>query len=577
MATYGNLTGYTDGPAPGSYTFELKDGRKFTAFGTEAEAFKKRLDQANANMPKPTAQVALGGAEQQGLDLSGSGIEAADFVAPQGGFSPTAFGVEQPTSAAPPPGATSAPPAQPTRPAVAQAAQKRPAPFVKYATGKGGTVVETSADIDPNNPQHGQLRIYDPGARPTKGGMVERGRTVSGGFEPSAEYLAGKRDVLEQKTAEMEKLREAQAASFEAEQNMIIDQRVRLNDQLLEDQKRQRAIDEGVKEAQAQRDAALKEYTGSKVNPQRAFAGGRNWIYAISAGLGAFGATLTKSPNYALQVIEQRVADDIKAQEAEIAIKRDGANNALADLTQKLGSQERAKIALAQVQNQMIQSELASAASREKDATKRASLEQVRLGLQEQWLDFNEQYRVSAQGDVTKSFANVPGSAGRAPGYRLPTLEEYQQYKGAAAPQLKPSETGAQGPKKAAEQVRYESTLNAVDRSLTDFVEAHGGSINPETGEITGNLSLPTDLPGPDSPDVGSAKATLAQIGNVYANMLNSGAEAGQPFKDKVTPGLGVGDATKAQLEAMAREVALRKQQQRQQSPQPVQEEPPQQ
>ena len=163
---------------------------------------------------------------------------------------------------------------------------------------------------------------------------------------------------------------------------------------------------------------------------------------------------------------------------------------------------------------------------------------------------------------ATKQLQNAPARAGSAGGYSLPSFGDIQGSKGALAPQIVPKEGEAGGPvKKSADVVKYESTLNAVDRSLSDFVEAHGGKIDPTTGEISGELSLPTDWPGPDSDDVGGAKSTLAQLGNVYANMLNSGAEAGQPFKDKVTPGIGLTDNPDAAIKAMAREVALRKQQ----------------
>jgi hypothetical protein len=56
--------------------------------------------------------------------------------------------------------------------------------------------------------------------------------------------------------------------------------------------------------------------------------------------------------------------------------------------------------------------------------------------------------------------------------------------------------------------------------------------------------------------------------------MLNAGAEAGQPFKEKVTPqpGMFSNDAAAGQLKAMGREIAMRRQQARNAAPQPVQE-----
>lgn len=406
MATVGNLTGYEPTATPGAYNFLTKDGRKLTAFGAQAEAMKARLDQANAAGPQPTAQASALAEPPHPL---AAGLAAASPMAAavvRGATrSPVATDApKQPVAgAAPPPAPAAAPPPAPPKPPEEQAP----------ATGLKDLGLGYAQD-----PQTGLILEYDPGSPGSRGGPVERGRTIRGGFEEDPAYKAAKWELTQAGLGELDRARAEQAEAFEAEQTLLQDQRVMQNDALMEDQKRAHDIEDGVKRAEQQREAALKEYTSAKVDPRRALAGGKNWLYALAAGLGTFGAGLSKTPNYSVQVLQQRIADDISAQEKEIAIKRDAADNALADLTRKLGSQERAKIALAQVQNQLVQNSLAQHASRTKDAESRSRTEQMRLQMQEQFLNLTEQDRRLAAGEVTTSIVNQPAQAPRAPGWR---------------------------------------------------------------------------------------------------------------------------------------------------------------
>lgn len=402
-----NIVGYEPAATPGAYNFATKDGRKFMAFGAEAEAMKARLDQAKAAGPQPTANVAAD------LLSASTNPVAAAMNAPKVA---RAFASDAP--------------------APSPAAAPDPAPKVDYAfgpnapgEGQPASAPVAAAPAAPTGPRPlglgyfedpatGMIMQWDPGSAGSRGGMVERGRTIRGGFEEDEAYKAAKWELAQAKLGEVDKARAEQAEAFEAEQALLQDQRVMQNDALMEEQQRVRDIEAGVKAAEAQRVAALKDYTGAKVDPRRALSGGKNWLYGLMAGLGTFGAGLSKTPNYSVQVLNQRIADDIAAQEKEIAIKRDAADNALSDLTRKLGSQDRAKVALAQIQNQLAQNSLAQHASRTKDADQRSRAEQMRLTLQEQFLDLAEQDRRLATGEVTTSIVNMPGSAPRAPGFR---------------------------------------------------------------------------------------------------------------------------------------------------------------
>lgn len=413
----GNITGYEPGPIPGSYNFATKDGRKFAFSGVQAEDLKRKLDQASAIGPQPMA-----GTNPYGTTPP----PKVDF----------AFGANPPpTPGAPPPSRADVAPKM-TGAAPAAPATPTPTPPATQSTDLG-----LGYRMGPN----GKIQEFTPGSPGSPGGPTERSRTIhKPGYETDNEQAEAYQDanfeILNQRMAGVEEARQRQAQAFEEEQALLQDQRVLQNDAYNEELKQKADIDLGVKKAEAEREAAVKEYTASKnFDPmKRALSGGKNWIFGLSAGLGAFASTIMKSPNYALEVVHGLIDKDIAAQEKEIQIKGDAANNALADLTRKLGSQERAKIALAQIQGQLFQNSLAQHASRSKDAEYQTRSKELILGLQKDYLDKNEQDRRIAAGEVTMNVVNQPAQAARAPGWRdvgdqLGTYKQLQGLSGGGA------------------------------------------------------------------------------------------------------------------------------------------------
>jgi hypothetical protein len=94
---------------------------------------------------------------------------------------------------------------------------------------------------------------------------------------------------------------------------------------------------------------ARQTFADARVDPTRIGKGGKNWLFGLSAALGAFGAGLARTPNFAMDFINARVADDIRAQEAEINVKGRDADNQLAGLTRSLGDLRLAKTAYKQL------------------------------------------------------------------------------------------------------------------------------------------------------------------------------------------------------------------------------------
>lgn len=75
--------------------------------------------------------------------------------------------------------------------------------------------------------------------------------------------------------------------------------------------------------AQQKADAAFQDYMNAKIDPDRVFGGSAaaQITAAISMALGAFGATLGRTPNFAAQIIDKAIDRDIDAQKATIGKK----------------------------------------------------------------------------------------------------------------------------------------------------------------------------------------------------------------------------------------------------------------
>jgi hypothetical protein len=575
---FGNLLDYEPLPAapgaPPAYNFLTKDGRKVTAFGAEAEAVRRKLDEAKAMGPQPTAQ-----------------IRRDDLVIPEGGFGGFGGAVQNPTALdvgpAPTPGAAAPvaavgpagpPAAPPTVPASIARPPEPTAPAGPQMVAPGHRV----------NPQTGLIEAYRGGAGGSKGGWRDTSQSVRGAYPVNEQFVAEQAAAhgQEQDALRLQHEGEQKLADAEASHNFKL--ALHYDDAQREAQNRADYIQGRVRELDSNFERLNKEYTSARVDPRRMFAGGKNWLYGLFAGMGTLGAGLAKTPNYTLQIIEQRIADDIEAQKAEVAVKRDSADNAYKRLLQETGSSELATKALQGIQLSKLRSELEVASKDGRDKVKQAQAQALFAASDRKWSEWQESYHRAALGDVTKNMVYVPASAGRPAGWypvsdQLATAGKIQnlqqgevQIQKTAADAAKTAGEAARGPeppKKSADQAKYENTLEATSRTLQDFVEAHGGTYNPETGEITGELEMPVDLPGGDTGDTAGVKSTLGALGNVYANMLNAGAEAGQPFKDKVTPQPGTfsNAATVAQLKAMGRETAMRRQQVRSQAPAQVQ------
>jgi hypothetical protein len=395
-AGYGQFVGYE--PANGGANFITRDGKKTFIIGDPAEQLKARIDASaglqpklasNAPTPGPNSASYFPGLQSK-LDAGalGTGIPP---IKPQG--APAVVPLAAPTAA----GGT------PTAPAGAP-----PPQGAAPAAGNGLQPVGLGVYKDAQD----NLYRMAPGSAPTKGGLQLRSQSQRGGFEPNQDYLDQLADQSIDEKLQAQDKADIETADTEQQRQLLEDQRRQIINDTIEANQRAAEKEARVSALTAKRDKAAETYANAKVDPGRAFSGGRNILAGLFAGIGAMAATKTGSPNYALQVYQQKSADDIRAQEDEIAVKKDAADNALKDLTQELGSRELAKNTLESVHLKQFQNAAQRAALTTQDQKTKLFMEQAQSAASAKLAEKMEQYRIQAGGEVDKQFLNVPGSAG---------------------------------------------------------------------------------------------------------------------------------------------------------------------
>lgn len=129
-----------------------------------------------------------------------------------------------------------------------------------------------------------------------------------------------------------------QLAGERAEQTRIAEE-----DAAIERQQRRAAV----QEAQSKYAAAEEDLANTKIDVAKAYGGtGGQILSAIAVALGAFGASMTGGPNYAMQIVNDRVNRELDAQKSEID-KKKGKVTELGRLLQRnetlLGDAEQAR------------------------------------------------------------------------------------------------------------------------------------------------------------------------------------------------------------------------------------------
>jgi len=192
---------------------------------------------------------------------------------------------------------------------------------------------------------------------------------------------------LERQTSDRMESIDAQKARMQAAYD---EQRDMLNAQLKAQQDHAAAMANAKQWADSAADAAQKEAANATVDQGHFFASrgaGQQIALVIGAALGALGSSLTNTPNYALQMIQGAMADDMQAQQANLANKRASANSALKRAMDATGDLDAAKNLVRLQQLQVAQNTIDQYSKMDLADDQKAKLMEIHDGLKAQILD----------------------------------------------------------------------------------------------------------------------------------------------------------------------------------------------
>jgi hypothetical protein len=241
------------------------------------------------------------------------------------------------------------------------------------------------------------------------------------------------------------------------------------------------------KEAELQK--ALDDYNANKqVDPDRykkRMGVGGQILATIGQAMGAFGAAITHSPNYAQQMIERAIDADIRAQEVDIQSRRDAVNmaqNGVAMWRQK-GLDNQASMAAERMrQLQGATAKIDEILTATKNPQLLATGAQIKAGLEKSYNDTLMHYGQTSRSTV--SATPQPGQQGTENQLRMRALEvEVPQKDPKTGKELPPRTILAKSPQDA-EKVRDAITVSRqIKRNLAemrDLVSNTSQSISPK-------------------------------------------------------------------------------------------------
>jgi len=407
---------------------------------------------------------------------------------------------------------------------------------------------------------------------------------VEGGFPVDEDYLEAQSQLSIDRRLAAQEAADRAAAAAEQERDLELENVARTAERVRVQQEQADEAERRVQQDQCLYDETRRVFRESKVDPNRIFSGVKGTVAAIfsavAQGLGAYGATLGRTPNYAQQIIQAAIDRDIAAQEKEIQVRGEAANNALSQLTRSLGDRQQAKILLEQLQKDYVSSQRAQIAA----ATKRddiiARAQEWDINEQQRLLENQQLYLERARGKVVQRVAATAAypQKGQAPHMSEPTAKEVAAdlanvgaAVGIGQQSLQIDKTVAETDKLRADAQKEAAggdmpaetarTLANMDSGLDQAIsiaEKYGYKVDRATGEITEGegAAFPSRgkglIPGvPSNPEFQAFSGDMAAFGRLYAGVLNPTGEPSSPLIERVTPDPTAPDANiKAQLQS---------------------------
>lgn len=446
---YGNIVGYQPGPQPGAYAFQKADGGKFVAFGAPAEDLKARVDasqqqlaavqsnpditpQAVAQNAPPVATALPASYEAEAQDNLNSAFDSTPLPAGSGqplpAEAPAQVASEANMSVAP---TANAPGASPNQAAPVQSATQQPS-AVRGGEGtplfrdpKTKEVVYLEPGGDPKNPAN--LYTKTPATPVVRAGFSPHSMKVTGGSPTTtgADLEALRENSIDQKLAYQQSY-DLHAESAAEQRGALDAQQQAIAISAREAQQRQQQMQAQTDDMSTKYEQAKTDYSNSSIDPDRYMKNspGGGWLNALGMALGAAGATLTKSPNFAQQFVQQQIQNDIRSQEATIKIKGDRQQTALGDLQRQLGSLDLARTAYQGVMLNESKRRLEVLANHQQSRDMAAQYLQGAAQLDQALQANDEAFRKQAAGNVETEYRYRQASGGSAGGRNPVTMEQ---------------------------------------------------------------------------------------------------------------------------------------------------------
>lgn len=593
MAIPPDFVSYSQGQAPGSYVFQRRDGSPIVLGGPTAERIAKELDQANpyGAGPPPTMPENRGldnnpYQDHPGASLFSPGSQAIAQAAPAKPFDSAArIGGYAPPGAASPEDAAGVARVQPQAAPAQAAPQPGQGPAPKQFSTKGGRLIKTAdgwqmvqsggggVSKAALEKQAGQGVLKSKSAETTQ----EGGYPMDPNYLPEMERVSNTRRVLNAQVADREAAGAAAEALRFAEDAAAAQKRAKLEARVAERAKQETA------RAEQEYDSAREEFRSSKIDPERYFRGDlgafRKITSIIGQAFGAIGATIGRTQNFAQEIVQSRIEQDIAAQREDIRIRGQAADNALSQLTRKIGDQRAAESVLRSIQGDYA----ANLAKARAAATKRPEIMAIAqkwdLDEQQRQIQARKDYLQEVSGKVTQKVLGefAYPTKGGASGARPLTIEEAKSLAELEGKQLGNEKTAqevmnAEGGGDIDKQTRSEyATISSVKGDIERVAAEHGYAVDPTTGQLTEaspDAGFPSRgiglVPGlPNSPANDKLRSDLVKIGRSTAGVLNPQGEPSPALVEANTPDASAPDSNiKARLEsayqmALERERAL--------------------
>ncbi len=455
---------HEDPALPGA-VFQTDDGKDFYAFGDEAKSLQAHLD---ATRP-PDPRLAMGATPDDRDAIMG--MVAADNAPP------AAHGAPPPTATdgthAPPPVPQPATPPG-VSPAVAQAQDLATQRATEYL-------------------QKGQYRAPTPRVTPEQlqakagqGVPIATTRTVSGLLNETPEQKREREETEKAHDTQREALQSEFSAAQEerltaakARETAAFNEAARADLDRRETLQRARDVETEVDRTnvrlQRENDAAAK----LAIDPDRLFKekGTLGRIQdTVALAFGAFGASLTHSPNFAQEMIKAEIDRDIASQMDEIQAKRSNAQNTIANYAKTYGMKlGEAQAAAKEAKYRYTAALVGLQAAQEQRADARAAAAKAQMDLLAQAEAIAAERVAQTRGRATEQYAMQYPQAGSPGGWSGPTMAGVAQasgvVKGVADAQTqaaKASEGDKGGEKKTAQQLAY---VDAYERNTSELKE----------------------------------------------------------------------------------------------------------